>query len=110
LLQATTQHQRKHSKQLSKEDLECARFQLEKTSLDLRTAMGLYRLTDSELFWELQLDTRCLMGWSENVIVVAFRGTASMTNAWSDLQVRACLVLFDSCSRSIASCCACQLH
>ena len=62
-------------------------YQTEKTSLKLHTALGLYNLTDSELFWELQLDTRCLVGWSEQQIVVAFRGTASMKNAWSDLQV-----------------------
>ncbi|DBA97089.1 hypothetical protein WJX77_003952 [Trebouxia sp. C0004] len=57
-----------------------------RTTLNLRTALGLYNLTDSELFWELQLDTRCLMGWSDSTIVVAFRGTASMKNALSDLQ------------------------
>ncbi len=61
--------------------------QPERTTLNLRTALGLYNLTDSELFWELQLDTRCLMGWSDSTIVVAFRGTASMKNALSDLQV-----------------------
>ena len=61
--------------------------QAERTTLSLHVAMGLYNLTDSELFWELQLDTRCLMGWSKSKIVVAFRGTASMTNALSDLQV-----------------------
>ena len=62
-------------------------YQPQSTTLKLHTALGLYGLTDSELFWELQLDTRCLMGWSNDTIVVAFRGTASMTNAWSDLQV-----------------------
>ena len=61
--------------------------QAERTTLALRTALGLYHLTDSELFWELQLDTRCLVGWSQSTIVVAFRGTASMKNALSDLQV-----------------------
>ena len=61
--------------------------QPERTILNLRTALGLYNLTDSELFWEVQLDTRCLVGWSDSTIVVAFRGTASMKNALSDLQV-----------------------
>lgn len=49
--------------------------------------MYLYDLTGSELFCELKRDTRCLMGWNDNTIVLAFRGTASMTNALSDLQV-----------------------
>ncbi len=55
--------------------------------MTLHTAMGLYKLTDSELIWELQLDTRCLIGWNAGTIVLAFRGTASMTNALADLQV-----------------------
>lgn len=59
----------------------------ERTILSLPTALALYGLTHSELLWELQLDTRCLMGWSDSKIVLAFRGTASITNAWSDLQV-----------------------
>ena len=49
--------------------------------------MGMYDLTDSELFCEVKRDTRCLMGWNDSTIVLAFRGTASMTNALSDLQV-----------------------
>ena len=49
--------------------------------------MDMYDLTDSELFCEVRRDTRCLMGWSDSTIVLAFRGTASMTNALSDLQV-----------------------
>ena len=61
-----------------------------RTTLTLSTALGLYSLTDSELFWELQRDTRCLLGWNQNRIVVAFRGTASTTNVWSDLQVAPC--------------------
>lgn len=93
-MQATAQHQCKRSqckfnKKPPSVSAETAApiYQTEKTSLKLHTALGLYNLTDSELFWELQLDTRCLVGWSEQQIVVAFRGTASMKNAWSDLQV-----------------------
>ena len=59
----------------------------QKTSLQLQRAMDMYDLTDSELFCEVRRDTRCLMGWSDSTIVLAFRGTASMTNALSDLQV-----------------------
>lgn len=58
--------------------------------LELHTAMSMYGLTDSELFTELKRDTRCLMGWNNNTIVLAFRGTASVTNALSDLQVMEC--------------------
>ena len=61
--------------------------QAERTNLSLDVALASYHLTESELIWELKLDTRCLMGWNNNAVVVAFRGTASMTNAWPDLQV-----------------------
>ena len=70
-----------------------------KTTLNLQTAMGLYNLTDSELFWEIQLDTRCLIGWNEHTIVIAFRGTASMKNALSDVQVCTMCVCISSLLR-----------
>ena len=59
----------------------------EKTILTLPTALNLYGLTYSELLWELQLDTRCLIGWSSSKIVLSFRGTASLKNALADVQV-----------------------
>ena len=59
-----------------------------KTILTLETAMGLYGLTESESFWEVKQDTRCLVSWGGTRVVVAFRGTASMKNALADLQVR----------------------
>ena len=65
--------------------------------MDLHTALSLYSLTDSDLVWELQRDTRCLLGWNNSTIVVAFRGTASMTNALSDIQVRQCCCSFTFC-------------
>ena len=61
--------------------------QPERTTLTLATAMGLYGLTQSKLFTELQTDTRCLLTWNATKIVITFRGTASMKNAKADLQV-----------------------
>ena len=96
-LQATVQHQRKLSRQVtptqpvakpSQQPSPLPQHQAAKTILNLHTALGLYGLTDSDLFWELQRDTRCMVGWNASKIVVAFRGTASMTNALSDIQVR----------------------
>ena len=40
-----------------------------------------------ELIWEHRLDTKALLGWGPGGIAVAFRGTASLRNALSDLQV-----------------------
>ncbi|KAK9788600.1 hypothetical protein WJX73_000156 [Symbiochloris irregularis] len=53
----------------------------------LTAAMGMYNLTDVRTFWDPELDTKCVMGWSEKHVVLAFRGTASFINAWSDLKV-----------------------
>ena len=80
---------RRLSKQalLDRADTHEALSSTQRTVLSIRRAMYLYDLTGSELFCELKRDTRCLMGWNDNTIVLAFRGTASMTNALSDLQV-----------------------
>ena len=59
-----------------------------RTILTLKTAMSLYQLTESESFWEVKQDTRCLVSWGSDHVVVAFRGTASVKNALADLQVR----------------------
>ena len=40
-----------------------------------------------ELIWEHRLDTKILLGWGPKGIAVAFRGTASLCNALSDLKV-----------------------
>ena len=58
------------------------------SQLSLEEAMSLYGLTHSELFWEKVSDTKMLMAWNRNTVVCAFRGTASISNAWSDLQAR----------------------
>ena len=89
MLQAVAKADRKRSKRslLAQADASTTPASAQKTVLDLHTSMEMYGLTDSELFCELKRDTRCLMGWSDTTIVLAFRGTASMTNALSDLQV-----------------------
>ena len=58
-----------------------------RTILTVETAMSLYGLTESESFWEVKQDTRCLVSWGGSHVVVAFRGTASVKNALADLQV-----------------------
>ena len=58
------------------------------SKLSLDTAMSLYGLEHSELFWEKALDTKLLLAWNAHTIVVAFRGTASLANALADLQAR----------------------
>ncbi|EIE21255.1 alpha/beta-hydrolase [Coccomyxa subellipsoidea C-169] len=81
-------------RQLAKEPMFCFEFAmnmlywsaLRERGLSLETAMGLYGLEHSELFWEKARDTKLLMAWNDSRIVIAFRGTASMSNALSDVQ------------------------
>ncbi|KAK9805215.1 hypothetical protein WJX72_006814 [[Myrmecia] bisecta] len=54
-------------------------------SMDL--AMSLYKLQHFELIWEKKLDTKCLVAWNEDTVVLAFRGTASVANACADLKL-----------------------
>ncbi|KAL4431078.1 hypothetical protein ABPG75_006334 [Micractinium tetrahymenae] len=50
-------------------------------------ALALWDLEHFELFWERSLDTKAVVGWNEDTVVIAFRGTASFNNVRSDLQV-----------------------
>ena len=59
----------------------------ESASQALATAMAMYDLSDVQTFWDPQLDTKALLAWSKSNVVLAFRGTASFANAWSDLKV-----------------------
>ena len=45
-------------------------------------------LEEHELIWEHRLDTKVLIGSGPNGIAIAFRGTASLRNALSDIKVR----------------------
>ena len=66
------------------------------SKLTLGTAMALYGLEHSELFWEKALDTKLLLAWNAHTIVVAFRGTASLSNALADLQARGAHTILNS--------------
>lgn len=52
--------------------------------------MGVYGLRDLRTFWDEQHDTKALLAWSHSAVVIAFRGTQSVRNAWSDVQVNLC--------------------
>lgn len=62
----------------------------EEGKLSIEEACSLFRppLDRYEMFWEKSMDTKCLMAWSRNEIVIVFRGTASLANVVSDVQVR----------------------
>jgi hypothetical protein len=57
-----------------------------KHGLSLEKGMSMYNLEHSELFWEKALDTKLLLGWGRERVIMAFRGTASLANALADVQ------------------------
>ena len=68
-------------------EVACTPLQAERTHLTVEHGHKHYNTHSHELFWEHLHDTKCLMAWGDDAIVLAFRGTASMANAKADLQV-----------------------
>ncbi|KAL6766611.1 hypothetical protein ACKKBG_A36690 [Auxenochlorella protothecoides x Auxenochlorella symbiontica] len=58
-----------------------------KAAYSVDTALSLYDLHSFEMLWEEEMDTKCLIGWNDDTMVISFRGTASMANVASDLKV-----------------------
>ncbi|DBA98954.1 TPA: hypothetical protein ACH3X1_014695 [Trebouxia sp. C0004] len=58
----------------------------ERTILTIHKGKELYGLESHELLWEQKHDTKCLMGFGPDTILLAFRGTASLKNASADIQ------------------------
>ena len=44
-------------------------------------------LSHTDLLWDKVSDTKLLLAWNKEMIVLAFRGTASFSNVFADLQV-----------------------
>ena len=40
------------------------------------------------MLWDKKHDTKAILGWSTDTVVIAFRGTASISNVLADLQAR----------------------
>lgn len=55
----------------------------------LKVSVGyeLFNLHSHEVIREPALDTKVLIAWGDDMVVVAFRGTASAKNAATDIQV-----------------------
>lgn len=62
------------------------------------TALELFKLDHFQLVRCTEANVKCLVAWSNETLVVSFRGTANLTNAFADIRVsqvyliRACLV------------------
>ena len=62
--------------------------QPESTVTSLDAALGLYELAHYEWLREPVHDMNCLLAWNKRMLVVAFRGTASLANIKSDAKAR----------------------
>ena len=63
--------------------------EVDDSKLSLEEGCSLFSppLEHYELFWEKSLDTKMILAWSRQMIVMSFRGTASLANVVADLQV-----------------------
>jgi hypothetical protein len=52
----------------------------------ITTCLQLYDLHSIEVLWEKAEDTKALLAWSAERIVLSFRGTASWANVLADLR------------------------
>lgn len=55
----------------------------------LRHAMRLSGTEHVKAFMDPVLDTKAVLAWNRHTLILAFRGTASLRNALSDIKVRA---------------------
>ncbi|GMH44780.1 hypothetical protein BSKO_12732 [Bryopsis sp. KO-2023] len=55
-------------------------------ALKLEDAKKMYGLQHHDYIRIKELDTNVLISWNHNTIVLAFRGTDSLTNLWADVQ------------------------
>ena len=86
-------------------------------TLSFEDGMGLFKLEHFHLFWDNKkgldstikiddtmgtvegakmdpkMDTKCLVAWSKDTILLSFRGTASMSNVISDLQACSAIII-----------------
>ena len=56
--------------------------------LSQATALSLFKLDHFELVRCSEANVKCLVAWSSTSLVIAFRGTANLTNAFADIKVR----------------------
>lgn len=51
-------------------------------------AMALFALEKRALFYDRELETKIVVAWNGDTILLAARGTSNAANAWADLKVR----------------------
>ena len=83
---------------MCKSSCSCVAWELQGSVADvdvrLGSALDLFGLEALQVFREPGQDTKVLVGWGADTVVVAFRGTASFANVLNDIQVRIALSAF----------------
>ncbi len=77
-----------------------AALQVPNSPVTESTALGLLGLQDCEALDEPSTDTHAVLGWGpgSSTIVLAFRGTVSLRNAWTDLKASVAATVLVPCS------------
>ena len=58
--------------------------------LSRNTALDLYSLNELHMLRDPVTQTKCVVAWGTDTLVVAFRGTANCQNATHDMKVSSC--------------------
>ena len=70
----------------------CATVQGSLLDVPLEGALALYSLNAAQVFREPVQDSKAMVAWGPDAIVITFRGTASFSNVLNDIKVCAILV------------------
>jgi hypothetical protein len=62
-------------------------LQIEPSDFTPATSLPLYDLQHHEILWQREVDAKCVVSWNDHTVVLAFRGTASLSNVVADLKV-----------------------
>jgi hypothetical protein len=57
-------------------------------SMSVEVALSVLGLEQHEVMWDREIDTKALICWGGDTIFIAFKGTGSRENVWTDLDVR----------------------
>ena len=56
-------------------------------------ALAMYALTEYEVLYEPKTDTKAILAWGNNIILLAFKGSSSVENAITNINVIKCVHL-----------------
>ena len=76
--------------------------------LSQETALGLFHLEHLRLVRSRTANVKCLVAWSNETLLVAFRGTANLTNMLADVKVTSNMCVHCMSRCRLLMVCRCQ--